>query len=429
MVNKTNNVNRIIPYQMLLKALSTTRELLERILPEDGIPSLKIGTKKIETVMQRNIEKAEEGLPIVGYHFSLPAEYLKCFDCVPVCVEGTSYFLATFLEGGIENYYDLMNSWGHPFHTCTSQKGSMAMTLDDLFHFDALFCPTAPCDCTIASYPFFKYKKKFPLIMVDLPYLHEEKSYRYYAEQLQIGLEKLGKIIGQEPDYNRLKEAIEIENRVNRLKLDLFDLVKAKPSPIENMFNAVSAGASIFISGTKENEEFYNEMLSVAKDRYKNGKHHGRDEIVRSIWPYMITFFSVDLLEWLDRELGLSVLFDIFNYNFSDPINTKSDLESMFYGMAKKGMNFPMVRQSTEFYNPFIKYCVKFAKEFSADCFIYTQSIACKQFGSMGTLLREALREEVGISMLLIEFDAGDARMTSLKTFKEKISLFVQTLI
>lgn len=429
MVNKTKNANRIIPYQMLLNALSTTRELVENILPDDGMPSLRIGTKKIESVLQKDIEKAEEGLPIVGYHFSLPAEYLKCYDCVPICIEGTSYFLATLLKGGIESYYDLMNNWGHPFHTCTSQKGTMGMTLDDLFQFDALFCPTAPCDCTIASYPFFKYKKKFPLILADLPYLHEDKSYKYYAEQLQSGLERLGKVIGQEPDYGKLREAIEIENQVNRLKLELFDLIKAKPSPIENMFNAVSAGASIFISGSEENLDFYHEMLSIAKERYKNSKHHGRDEVIRSIWPYMITFFSVDLLEWLDRELGMSVLFDIFNYNFSEPINTKSNLQSMFYGMAKKGMNFPMVRQSTEFYVPFIRYCVEFAKEFSADCFIYTQSLACKQFGSVGTLLREALREEVGIPLLLIEFDAGDARMTSLKTFKDKISMFVQTLI
>ena len=78
--------------------------------------------------------------------------------------------------------------------------------------------------------------------------------------------------------------------------------------------------------------------------------------------------------------------------------------------MSQKSIGLPMVRQSTQFYAPFIEQCIDFAKNFSADCFIYTQSIACKQFGSMPQLLREALKEEVGIPMLLIEFDAGDAR-------------------
>jgi len=425
--NNSNN-RKVIPYEMLLGTLSSTRELVERILPENGIPSLRLGTEYLEPVIQRSIQKANEGIPVIGYHFSFPAEYLHCFDCVPVCIEGTSYFLAALLKGGIENYYDMMHNWGHPFHTCTSQKGSMGMSLDDLFRFDAIITPTAPCDCTIASYPFFKYEKQFPMVMLDLPYLHSSKSYKYYADQLNLGLEELGKIIGQEPNYNNLKKAIELENQVNAIKLEIFDLVKGIPSPIENIFNAVSAGALIFISGTPENLSFYKKMLEITKQRYTKKLHHGAPEKFRSIWPYMITFFSIDLLEWLDRELGLSVLFDIFNYNFTEPIETRADLDTMFLGMAKKGMHLPMVRQSTEFFDPFIEYCLDFAREFSADCFIYTQSIACKQFGSVPQLLREALKEELGIPMLLIEFDAGDARMTSLNTFKEKISLFMETL-
>jgi len=48
------------------------------------------------------------------------------------------------------------------------------MTLDDLFKFDAIITPTAPCDNTYASYPFFSYYKKIPVIAPDLPFLKEE---------------------------------------------------------------------------------------------------------------------------------------------------------------------------------------------------------------------------------------------------------------
>ena len=429
MINNSRDGNRIIPYKMLLEALRSTRELADRILPDHILQSLKIGTAKIEEVITSYIDKANRGYPIVGYHFSLPSEFLNCFDIVPVCIEGTSYFLSTLLLHGVEKYYDLMANWGHPFHTCTSQKGSMGMTLDDLFKFDAIIAPTSPCDCTVASYPFFRESKGFPLVLVDMPFLHEEKSYNYYANQLRTSLEKLGTIIGQKPDYDKLIKSIKIENEVNRVKLELFELLKSKPCPIDNMFNAVSAGTSIFISGTSENLAFYKEMYKIAKNRYKKSLYYGKTEKIRSIWPYMITFFSVDLLEWLNMNLGLSVLFDIFNYNFSDPINTKSDLETLFYGMARKSFNFPMVKQSTQFYEPFIENCVQFARDFNANCFIYTQSIACKQFGSLPTILREVLKEEVDIPTLIIEFDAGDERMTSIKTFKQKIEMFTSTLL
>ena len=429
MVNRYEMENRIIPYKMLHEAVSYTCGLVDGILPEHGIPSLNLGLGSIKSVMEDMIKKAGEGLPIIGHHFSFPTEFLYCFDCVPVCIEATSYLLAALLPNGSEPYYDLITNWGHPFHTCTSQKGTMGMTLDDLFKFDAIITPTAPCDNTYASYPFFNYYKKIPLIAPDLPFLKAEKSYHYHAEQIRLGLEKIGKIINQEPDYDKLRKVLELENRTTNLQLEIFEMKKATPCPIENMFNVMAAAAQIYLAGRKEKLQFYKNTLEITKNRYKKKEHHAGEEKIRSIWPYMIAFFDLGLCEWLDRALGMSILFDIFNYNFADPINTKSDLETMFYGMAKKAMEAPMTKQSAEFYYPFIETCVQLAKEYSADCFIFTSHIGCKQFGSVPQLLREALREEVGIPMLLVDLDVGDARFTSEKIIREKIKLFAQTLL
>jgi benzoyl-CoA reductase/2-hydroxyglutaryl-CoA dehydratase subunit BcrC/BadD/HgdB len=209
-----------------------------------------------------------------------------------------------------------------------------------------------------------------------------------------------------------MKEHISIENEVNQYKLEIFDLIRAIPSPIDNLFNAVSAATTILLSGTQENLNFYKEMRNIAKMRYIEGKHYAREEKIRSIWPYMLTFFDISLCEWLDRELGLSILFDIFNYNFSDPIKTNG--KDLFYGMAKKTMNFSMTNQITELYYPFIEDCVNMAKDFNADCFIYTSSIACKQFGSVLKILKEALMQEVGIPMLIITLDVVDSRIISI---------------
>ncbi|UCD01595.1 MAG: 2-hydroxyacyl-CoA dehydratase [Promethearchaeota archaeon] len=421
--------NRSIPTRILFESLSTLDQLIKGIIPEKEIPALRIGVEKVSSALKRKLEKAREGLPIIGYHFAIPGEYLSCFDCVPICLEGTGYYLATTLLNGVEKYYDIMGNWGHPFHTCTAQKGPMGMSLDGLFQFDAILAPTAPCDNTCASYPFFKYQKNFPLIIADMPFRKNENSYKYFAEQIKNSLIQVGNVIGQEPDFEKMKKHIEIENQVQQIRLEIFELIKAIPSPISNIYNAISAGTFILISGTPENLSFYKEMLEITKYRYEKKQHHGGEEKIRSIWPYMVTYFDMSLCEWLDRELGMSVLFDIFNYNFSKPINTNSDLDTMFYDMAKKTMEWPMVKQSTDFYYSTLEECIRMAKDFSADCFIFTQSIGCKQFGSFPQLLREALKDELGIPMLLIEFDVGDKRFTSLKVIKDKIKMFAQTLM
>ncbi|MFO7794532.1 MAG: 2-hydroxyacyl-CoA dehydratase family protein, partial [Promethearchaeia archaeon] len=64
-----------------------------------------------------------------------------------------------------------------------------------------------------------------------------------------------------------------------------------------------------------------------------------------------------------------------------------------------------------------------------ADCFIFTSHIGCKQFGSVPQVLREALREEVGIPMLTIDLDVGDKRFTSMKIIRDKLNMFAKTLL
>ena len=128
----------------------------------------------------------------------------------------------------------------------------------------------------------------------------------------------------------KLKKSIELDNEAIEIDLELFELRKAIPCPVENMYNIMKMGLTAFMSGTQEKKDFFSEMLVVSKENYRNKRHHGGgEEKIRSIWPYMLIFFDLALCEWLERDIGMSVLFDIFNYSFTDPIDTKSDLDNL----------------------------------------------------------------------------------------------------
>ncbi|MCK4479752.1 MAG: hypothetical protein KAV01_04425, partial [Candidatus Lokiarchaeota archaeon] len=68
MVDKAELENRIIPYKMLYEAVKSSSGLIDGILPDKGIPSLRIGLKHLKSVMEEYIQKAREGLPIIGHH-------------------------------------------------------------------------------------------------------------------------------------------------------------------------------------------------------------------------------------------------------------------------------------------------------------------------------------------------------------------------
>lgn len=424
--------NKIIPYEMLYEALCTTKELVEGGMASGELLVLKSFLKHITTAVEKYIDDAEQGYPIIAHHFAFPTEIFHCFEFVPVVVEGIPYILSALLPEGAESFYDIADSFGHPYHTCTSQKGTMGMTMDGLFHFDIISSPTSPCDNTVASYPIIKefYNKDTPFILADMPYYRDDRSYKYYGKELKITIEEIGKKIGQEPDYEKLRKAVDLNNEALKYITEINELKKAVPNPIESMLCPLMTAVLAFIPGQVERVLFFKEVLEIAKKRVKNGERaHEGEEKVRTVWPYMSIFFDIGFCEWLDRQLGMTMLFDIFNYLFFDPVDTSKGVDKIFEGLAKQSMNYPMVRQSATFSDDLLDDFVFLSKEYKADCAIFTAHIGCKQSVSVIQLLREALRDEVGIPLLSIDLDIGDARYMSIQTIKKEISTFVKTLM
>jgi benzoyl-CoA reductase/2-hydroxyglutaryl-CoA dehydratase subunit BcrC/BadD/HgdB len=420
---------------MLYEAVSTTKDLVEGGPEKHELLVLKAFLKHLKTAIGRHIEMADNGAPVVGTHFAYPLDLYCSYNVVPIVFEVVNYTLAALLPEGIEGFYDISDSWGHPYHTCSSQKGILGMTIDDLFDFDVLATPTAPCDNSIGTYPVIKKfnekqaGKTVPLLMSDMPVYRDDRSYEYFGQELFKFWNDLGKTIGQKTDENRLIEAINLNNQCLSYIDEINELKKLKPCPIESLLNPCMTGVMAYLGGQQERVDFCKEVLEIAKKRAKNGERaHPGEEKFRTVWPNMSVFFDLAICEWFDRELNMSILFDIFTYLFFDPIDTSQSLEKIFEGLARQSMEFPMVRQS---YNvdSLMDDFIYLTREYDADCAIFTSHLGCKQFHSLVQLLREALRDEVGIPMLTVELDVGDARFTSIQTIKKEVENFVNTLM
>jgi benzoyl-CoA reductase/2-hydroxyglutaryl-CoA dehydratase subunit BcrC/BadD/HgdB len=424
--------NKIIPYEILYEALETTRILVEGGPEEGELLVLKSFLKHISKVVERYINDAENGILVLGHHFAFPTEVFFAYDIVPIVFEGIPYILSALLPEGSESFYDIADSWGHPYHTCTSQKGVLGMTLNGMFQFDVITTPTAPCDNTFASYPVIKeiHKKDVPFIIADMPFYHDERGYKYYGAELKKTILDVGKALNQEPDWDKFRKAIDYSNEALRYISEINELRRIAPCPIDSMLCPLTTAVLAFIPGQPERAMFFKDVLEIAKKRAKRGERaYPGEEKIRSIWPYMSIFFDIGFCEWLDREIGMSMLLDIFNYLFLEQVDTSQDVDDIINGVAKQSMEYPMVRQSQYHADTLIEDFVHLSKEYEAECAIFTAHIGCKQSVSLIQLLREALRDEVGIPMLTVDIDIGDARYTSIQTVKKEIKNFVKTVL
>ena len=125
-MGRVMNQNRVKPFKMMLGACKMGLKFYEDKSNDNENFPMRVYLKCFIKVLEDYLEKAGLGWPIVAYNFAFPNEILEYYNVVPVPVEALSYVMSS--ESG--SYYDVMNNWGHPHHTCTAQKGVMGMMLE-----------------------------------------------------------------------------------------------------------------------------------------------------------------------------------------------------------------------------------------------------------------------------------------------------------
>lgn len=423
-MEKLQMQDRIKPYKLMKQEQEMLLSIIDKAAGTQMVPHY-YHTKSMLSHLNDCLDKAAQGLPIVATNFGFPIELLYYFDCIPVVMESLSYTLGT----STGEYYDAMDNWGHPFHTCTSQKGAMGMILNGLFKFDLIAISSVPCDNAIASYPTFKHLQEKPpkIVIADMPYYRDERSQAFYTEELLRVRDKIGEVLEQEPNEENFKRAIEIENKNLLLVKEIQELKKAEPCPIDSIFVPTNVISNMNFRGSELRTVFLEEMLKYAKENYEKGIKPVGKEKFRTIWPNMTIYFDPLYCDYLDKR-GITVLFDVFSFMTSDPINLNRPENDIIKQLAWQNMNFPMTRQVQGNADQFIQDNLFLAKEYNADAAIFTNHYACKSLQPMVQLLREALRDELDIPLLSIEVDVGDPRHTSLKTIRRAVNEFFKTM-
>jgi benzoyl-CoA reductase/2-hydroxyglutaryl-CoA dehydratase subunit BcrC/BadD/HgdB len=269
---------------------------------------------------------------------------------------------------------------------------------------------------------------KKPLLIADMPYYRTKEAYQYFADELMRQIHEMGKILHQEPDWDRFKTAVQNSTKAQEYLIEINEMRRNVPCPIESIVNTLITAGTVIMSGTPEKVQFFKDIRDLMQKRLKNHESRTGEEKFRSIWPNISVLFDIGLYEWMDRELGMSYLLDVFTYYYYDAIYS-NNVDDMILSLAKQCMNYPMTHQAQSFIDIMVEDTLWAAKTYKADCAIMTGHLGCKQIASAIQLLRETLRDALDIPMLTIELDIGDKRFTSIETIKYEIAEFAKTLL
>jgi hypothetical protein len=286
-----------------------------------------------------------------------------------------------------------------------------------------------PCDSQVSIInAMAEQRNRAPLFVIDVPSYDDERTFNHVAAQFKELIPFLEKHTGRKMDWDKLRQVCETTNRTSEHLWQWMEWRSVPPTMQPSKLCAVTMVLMISFSGSDIGEDMARSLAEDARKKVQSGVRYF-DEKVRAIWYQDPVWWDIQLYDWLEAELGLSIPIDIFGYYASEGLIDTTSEETILYGLARRMVNcHPMSRQFRGTMKRYIDDFMQLHQRFRADCGIMAGHIACKHsWGGVG-LFKEACKK-AGVPLLVFEFDMFDSRILARKELQFEVKRFVNEIV
>ncbi len=394
-----------------------------------GVPFLRSVMKWLFRI--RDARRA--GRKVILVPFNFPPELVMAFEgAEPMTSEVMTTLAAVGLQGGGERYWDTMMSLGLPDHICSSNAVEIGSVLSGEDFVPDAIINAAPggCDANSKVHEFLSHYLDIPQFMLEKPVDDTPEGRAQYLVYYRKLVADLEEYLGEPLDEDRLRSLLAGANRCTDLYWELYELHKARPCPVPNLFSLFLAPLRFCSWGTPEAIEVFELMLETTRQRLDSGAYPSDRERARVLWAYTSYYFDLPgLHSWMEQR-GYTFLFDVLDLCMPQPMDLTSR-DSMIEGMAKTAWSYPMNRQmaAPSISRAWTEDIVYTARDVGADCVIYCGHDACKQTWSVVSILREQLMKQAGIPLLILHGDSWMKTTTPITVLQKDIDAFVNGVV
>ena len=369
--------------------------------------------------------------PFVWYNLGFNPEIVLGIEGVGrICIESQAVLQNILGDPEFTHQFiDLAESAGVPADCCSADKAAVGAIMRDTYPVPKCVVGiNTPCDSQVLSTQVMAELSGSPLFVIDVPYYDDDRTIKHVATQLAELVPFLEKHIGRPYDWDRLQVACDLSNQAVESLWSWLEQRRLVPLTQSSKLVGFTLVHQILFCGTQAGVDVAQALEREAVERNQRQERHF-DERVRAVWYQDSVWTDLQLYDWMERELGLTIPVDIFGYYAQEGLIDTSSEESMLEGLARKLVKCqPMSRQFRGNIETYIEDFLHMHKAFRADCAIFAGHVACKHaWGGIG-LFREACRK-AGIPLLVFEFDMFDARITPRDAIQAELTRFVNEIV
>lgn len=385
----------------------------------------------VDNYLGTTMQHLDRSDPFVWYNLGFNSELVYALgDVGPIAIEslGVMHNLLGTIDTSLE-FIDHSHAVGIPADCCSADKIAIGAIHKGLYPKPACTVGiNTPCDAQVASTQVMAELSGAPFFIIDVPYYNNEDTVLHVAAQLKELVPFLEEHTGRKLDIDRLREVCELSNTMAETIWEWLEWRKNVPLTQSSKLVAFTLIMQILFTGTQEGVDLARSLRREAKERTERGEHYF-EERVRAIWYQDPVWTDLQIYDWFERDLGLTIPVDIFGFYANEGFIDTSTYDSMLYGLARKLTNcHPMARQFRGNIDVYIRDFMHMVEGWNADCCIFAGHIACKHaWGGIG-LFREACKK-ADIPILVFEFDMFDPRITPYEDVFFEIERFVNEIV
>ncbi len=397
---------------------------------EEGL-GLAAFARTIRSYTGRLVDSIQNDKPIIWHNLGFNPELFLAFEGVyNLCYQMMGVFhIMSYDTQATLDLIDYAEAEGVPSDVCSADKAAVGAMAQRLYPRPVcLLAMNNPCDSQVMSTQAMLEIQPASMFVVDVPYYKDDRAVRHVADQLPDTIEFITRHTGVKMDWDRLRYVCETSNRTVETLWEWMEWRKHVPVVQPSKLCSFITPLQMVMCGTEEGLEMARDFRDEARLKAERGRPVV-EEKARAIWYQDPVWFELQLYDWMEKELGLTVPMDLFGYYTNEGLIDTSTPESMLYGLARKMIRtMPMTRQFMGDADTFISDFMRIYEEFQADCGIFAGHLGCKHGWAVIGLFKEACRK-AGIPLLIFPYDMLDPRVTSREDIKFELSRFVEEIV
>lgn len=347
--------------------------------------------------------------------YAFPMEILSAFDVVPFDFEVAGALISSMNQG-----VPLMveaEDRGYSQDICSFHRVSLGGFYKNYFPEPNLLTNTSfYCDGKGKTNDILSNLWKKDSFFLDVPHEITKESVRYVERQLMEVARKIGEIAGQKLDMDRLKESVRSANRSRRLQLELLDLLKVRPMPMNPKdLIGFSLHGNLF-SGSPIKEMLEEQLINEIRE--KRAKGITREESRRIFWFAWFPVYQENVFDtFKNHHVGIP-LCETFRMYWDE-----IDEDNPFEGLAIKCLKNPFIGRAdrrTAGMDTVVE-------EYGLDGALLFATPACRHANSCHMLLKDTF-SKLGLPFLMLDMEISDPRSYQSEQVKTRIEAFIEVM-